>query len=138
MAFSERSGFLIQLLLKFNFSLWRLLLVQPDRLNDSGLSQRIQPFGKKDHSKGRPVRKTEKVERVLRIFPTRQDLFAVVIDPGRRKADDFRRRPSCNTVLRRNSPDHVLIRETFGPVPVIIDDHSKKLAVVKAEDDFSN
>src|SRR2546422_157879 len=64
------SLFLIQLLLKFNFSLGRLLLVQPDRFNDSGPSQRIQPFGKKDHSKGRPVPKTEKVERVLRIFPT--------------------------------------------------------------------
>src|SRR5947199_10769209 len=100
MAFSERSGFLIQLLLKFNFSLRRLLLVQPDRFNDSGLSQRIQPFGKKDHSKGRPGRKTEKAARVLRIFPTRHDLLAVVIEPGRREADDFRSWPRCNTVRR--------------------------------------
>src|SRR5207245_6354218 len=81
---------------------------------------------------------TEEVERVLRVLPTRDDLLAVVIHLERREEDDLRIRPGCSSVLRRNSFDHVLVGQPVGPMLIIVDHHSKKLAVVKAEDGLLN
>ena len=66
--------------LAFHRPLGSLFFIQPERLDDSGFGQRVQLFGKRNHSKGRLVGVTEEVERVLRVFPAGYDFLAVVID----------------------------------------------------------
>src|SRR5438034_475229 len=71
------------LLLQIGFSLWRFLLVQALRFDRGRLGQCVQLFRNRKQRKSGLVRRTDQVERVLRVFPPRDHLHLLAIGAGK-------------------------------------------------------
>jgi hypothetical protein len=69
---------LILLLSTLDLSLRGFLLIQSDGLNDCNPGQVIQPFRIHNQAKSSLGGILKEVERVLRVFPARDDLFAPI------------------------------------------------------------
>src|SRR6266478_3048803 len=77
------------------------------RFGNRSLGLSIQPFRKHDKRKRVQESRTDKVYRVLRIFPAGDDLFCRPIQLVRWEAD-LASSPRCSSVLFRDGLYHVL------------------------------
>src|SRR5216684_6051852 len=105
---SRRFGVIGLFFLAVDFFLRILLPLQLYGFGNSSIGLCIQPFRKHDKRKGVQESRTDKVYRVLRIFPAGDDPFCRPIQFVRWEAD-LASGPRCSSVLCRDGLYHVLL-----------------------------